>query len=104
MKNKIKLKLKWLNEDNRWTVSLCGTPEKAEGTWDDNGRDGLTSSKDLHATNGPEMRKTECCGKNLKKKKLYRTCSPIEHTRAMPCSKSRRLCPFRAKFIRSFIQ
>ena len=42
-------------------------PEKAEGTWGDNGRDGLTSSKDLRATNGPEVRKTECCGKNLKK-------------------------------------
>ena len=43
------------------------TPEKAEGTCDDNGRDGLTNSKDLRATNGPEVRKTECCGKNLKK-------------------------------------
>ena len=45
-------------------------PEKAEGTWDDNGRDGLTNSKDLRATNGPEVQKTECCGKNLKKKKI----------------------------------
>ena len=44
------------------------TPEKAEGTWDDNGRDGLTNSIDLRVTNGPEVRKTECCGKNLKKK------------------------------------
>ena len=42
-------------------------PEKAEGTWGDNGRDGLTNSKDLRVTNGPEVRKTECCGKNLKK-------------------------------------
>ena len=42
-------------------------PEKAEGTWDDNGRDGLTNSKDLRVTNSPEVRKTECCGKNLKK-------------------------------------
>ena len=32
----------------------------------DNGRDGLTNSKDLRATNDPEVRKTECCGKNLK--------------------------------------
>ena len=45
-----------------------GPPEKAEGTWGDNGRDGLTSSKDLQATNGPEVQKTECCGKNLKKR------------------------------------
>ena len=36
-------------------------------TWGENGRDGPTSSKDLRATNGPEVRKTECCGKNLKK-------------------------------------
>ena len=50
------------------TSSTCGTPEKAERTWDDNGRDGLTNSKDLRVTNGPEVRKTECCGKNLKKK------------------------------------
>ena len=32
--------------------------------------DGLTNSKDLQVTNGPEVRKTECCGKNLKKKTL----------------------------------
>ena len=44
-----------------------GTPEKAEETWGDNGRDGLTSSKDLWATNGPEVQKTEFCGKNSKK-------------------------------------
>ena len=50
------------------TCSPCGTPEKGEGTWDDNGRDGLTNSKDLRVTNGPEVRKTVCCGKNLKKK------------------------------------
>ena len=49
------------------TSSPCGTPEKAEETWDDNRRDGLTNSKDLRVTNGPEVRKTECCGKNLKK-------------------------------------
>ena len=48
------------------TSSPCGTPEKAEVTWDDNGRDGLTNSKDLRVTNGPEVRKTVCCGKNLK--------------------------------------
>ena len=41
--------------------------EKAEGTWVDNGRDGLTSSKDLRATNGPEARNIECCGKKLEK-------------------------------------
>ena len=41
------------------TSSPCGTQEKAEGTWGDNGRDGLTSSKDLRATYGPEVRKTE---------------------------------------------
>jgi hypothetical protein len=52
------------------TSSPCGTPEKAEGTWDDNGRDGLTNSKDLRVNNGPEMRKTVCCGKNLKKNLL----------------------------------
>ena len=40
----------------------------AEETWDDYGRDGLTNSKDLRVTNGPVVRKTECCGKNLKKK------------------------------------
>jgi hypothetical protein len=33
----------------------------------DNGRDGLTTLKDLRATNGPEVRNTECRGKNLKK-------------------------------------
>ena len=33
---------------------------------DDNGRDGLTNSKDLRVTNGLEVRMTECCGKNLK--------------------------------------
>ena len=38
------------------TSSPCGTPKKAEGTWGDNGRDGLTSSKDLRSTNGPEDR------------------------------------------------
>ena len=54
-------------------------------------------------TNGPEVRMTECCGKNLKKKlQLYRTSSPIEHTRAMPCSKSRRPCPFRDVWLNSF--
>ena len=37
------------------TSSPRGTPEKAEGTWDDNGRDGQTNSKDLGATNGPEV-------------------------------------------------
>ena len=30
----------------------------------------LTNSKDSRVTNGPEVRKTECCGKNLKKKTL----------------------------------
>jgi hypothetical protein len=49
------------------TSSPCGIPEKAEGTWGDNGRDGLTCSKELRATNGPEGRKIECCGKNSKK-------------------------------------
>ena len=48
----------WTTTDGH-TSSPCGTPEKAEGTWDDNGRDGLTNSKDLRATNGPEVRKTE---------------------------------------------
>ena len=47
--------------------SPCGTLEKAEGTWGNDGRDGLTSSKDLRATNGPEVRKIVCCGKNSKK-------------------------------------
>ena len=56
----------WTTTDGH-TSSPCGTPEKTEGTWDDNGRDGLTNSKDLRVTNGPEVRKTECCGKNLKK-------------------------------------
>ena len=70
-----RLKWKWSNHVARITtdghrISPCGTPEKAEGTWGDNGRDGLTSSKDLWATNGPEVRKTECCGKYLKKKTL----------------------------------
>ena len=57
----------WTTTD-RHTSSPCGTPEKAGGTWGDNGRDGLTSSKDFLATNDPEVRKTECCGKNLKKR------------------------------------
>ena len=56
----------WTTTD-RHTSSPCGTPEKAEGTWGDNGRDGLISSKDLRGTSGPEVRKTECCGKNSKK-------------------------------------
>ena len=59
----------WTTTDGH-TSSPCGTPEKAEETWDDNGRDGLTNSKDLRVTNGPEVRKAECCGKNLKKKTL----------------------------------
>ena len=37
-----------------------GPQKKAEETWDDNGRDGLTNSKDLRVTNGLEVRKTEC--------------------------------------------
>ena len=49
------------------TSSPCGTPQKAEETLNDNGRDGLTNSNDLRVTNGPEVRKTECCGKNLEK-------------------------------------
>ena len=61
-----RLKWKWTTTDGQ-TSSPCGTPEKADGTWGDNGRDGLTNSKDLRVTNGPEVRKTECCGKNLKK-------------------------------------
>ena len=50
------------------TQAPCGTPEKAEETWDDYGRDGLTNSKYLRVTNGPEVRKTACCGKNKEKK------------------------------------
>ena len=62
-----RLKWKWSGQvakmdNNRWTHKL--TPEKAEGTWGDNRRDGLTSSKDLRATNGPEVQKIECCVKN----------------------------------------
>ena len=33
--------------------------------------------------------------KELEKTLVCRTSSPIEHTRAMPCSRSRRPCPFR---------
>ena len=50
--------------ENGHTSSPCGTQEKAEGMWGDNGRDGLTNSQ---VTNDPEVRKTECWGKNLKK-------------------------------------
>ena len=44
----------WTTTDGH-TSSPCGTPEKAEGTWDDKGRDGLTNSKELRVTNGPEV-------------------------------------------------
>ena len=55
------------HEDGQQQMDTQAHHENAEGMWGDNGRDGLTSSKDLRATNGPEVRKTECCGKNLNK-------------------------------------
>ena len=66
-----RLKWKWsghVARTHRWTHKLTmWDPSEGRRTWDDNGRDGLTNSKDLRATNGPEVRKTEYCGKNLKK-------------------------------------
>ena len=56
-----RLKLKWSGhvarmDNNRWTHKLTmWDPREAEGMWDDNGRDGLTNSKDLRVTNGPEV-------------------------------------------------
>ena len=47
------------------TQAHTHTPEKAEGTWDDNGRDGLTNSKDLRVTNGPEVLWKELEKKNF---------------------------------------
>ena len=43
-----------------------GPQRRQKESGGDNGRDGLTSSKDLRANKGPEVRQTECCGKNLK--------------------------------------
>jgi hypothetical protein len=40
--------LGWTTTDGHIS-SPCGTPDKAEGTWDDNGRDGLTNSKENNA-------------------------------------------------------
>ena len=56
-----------LRREDGHTGSSCGTPEKAEGAWGDNGGDGLTSSKDLWAINGSEVRKIKVLWKELEK-------------------------------------
>ena len=45
----------WTTTDGHKRLPF-GNPEKEVGTWGDNGRDGLTNSKDLRATSGQEVR------------------------------------------------
>ena len=89
-------------DNNRWTHKLTmWDPREGRRNVGRQRTRWADQLKNLRVTNGLEVRKTERCGKNLKK--LYRTCSPIGHTRTMPCSKSRRPCPFRDVWLNSFI-